>query len=81
MQEDQAQLGNAVEVSTGAERNSKARITRWDGSTVIGHMEVGVDAQKPPSCGVWGPVKCRCIDSNLLYKQSGPAAAAAMSGK
>lgn len=39
---DAVSAEKAVDVSTGAERPAKARITRSDGSTVIGHMEVGV---------------------------------------
>ena len=62
LQGDQAHLddgtlatGNALDASTGAQRTAKTRITRSDGSTVIGHMEVGVmftthPSPSPPLC-------------------------------
>ena len=73
MQGGQAHLdalgtGNAVDASTGAERTAKTRITRSDGSTVIGHMEVGVMLRNhplPPPHQPWG-LLTRCCTYNLL---------------
>ena len=40
--------GHTVDASTAAERTAKARITRSDGSTVIGHMEVRMMSRSTP---------------------------------
>ena len=47
--------GNTVDASAGAERTAKARITRSDGSAVIGQMEVGEMLKIPPLPPPLGP--------------------------
>ena len=63
-------IEKAVDVLPGAERPAKARITRSDGSTIIGHMEVCLNPTTlppppplpplfPPTVAAWGIQSCQ----------------------
>lgn len=76
---DAVSVEKAVDTSTGAERPAKARITRSDGSTVIGHMEVGVMlvtyCPPPPSLPPLSPLTHCCMCNTGTHTVATDAAA------